>query len=110
MQLSDFGENTNKKLLAVTAGGRICYTDRKEKESEAVRIINFGSLNIDKVYRVEQFVRPGQTITAKDCAAIAVSRTGTHKSSETGQTESPKGVYRYARYNRTRRLYFLRPV
>lgn len=71
MQLSDFGENTNKKLLAVAAGGRICYTARKEKESEAVRIINFGSLNIDKVYRVEQFVRPGQTITAKDYAVAA---------------------------------------
>lgn len=36
-----------------------------------MRIINFGSLNIDKVYRVEQFVRPGQTITAKDCAVAA---------------------------------------
>lgn len=71
MQLSDFGENTNKKLLAVAAGGRICYTARKEKESKAVRIINFGSLNIDKVYRVEQFVRPGQTITAKDCTVAA---------------------------------------
>ncbi len=35
---------------------------------------------------------------------------GTHKSSETGQTEFPKGVYRYAHYNRTRRLYFLRSV
>ena len=33
-----------------------------------MRIINFGSLNIDKVYQVEQFVQPGQTITAKDCA------------------------------------------
>ena len=43
----------------------------KEKESEAMRIINFGSLNIDKVYRAEQFVRPGQTITAKDCAVAA---------------------------------------
>lgn len=36
-----------------------------------MRIINFGSLNIDKVYRVEQFVRPGQTITAKDCTVAA---------------------------------------
>lgn len=71
MQLGDFGENTNKKLLAVTAGGRIYYTDRKEKESEAMRIINLGSLNIDKVYRVEQFVRSGQTITAKDYAVAA---------------------------------------
>ena len=36
-----------------------------------MRIINFGSLNIDKVYQVEQFVRPGQTITAKDCTVAA---------------------------------------
>ena len=36
-----------------------------------MRIINFGSLNIDKVYQVEQFVRPGQTITAKDYAMAA---------------------------------------
>lgn len=71
MQLSDFGENTNKKLLAVAAGGRICYTARKEKESKAVRIINFGSLNIDKVYRAEQFIQLGQTITVKDCAVAA---------------------------------------
>ncbi len=43
----------------------------KEKESEAMRIINFGSLNIDKVYQVEQFIRLGQTITVKDCAVAA---------------------------------------
>ena len=49
--------------------GYAILTEREE--SEAVRIINFGSLNIDKVYRVEQFVRPGQTITAKDCAVAA---------------------------------------
>lgn len=36
-----------------------------------MRIINFGSLNIDKVYQVEQFVQPGQTITAKDYAVAA---------------------------------------
>ena len=36
-----------------------------------MRIINFCSLNIDKVYQVEQFVRPGQTITAKDYAVAA---------------------------------------
>lgn len=64
---------------------------------------------------------------ASAASALAVSRTarlprcrqqtkygnfcsGTHKSSETGQTEFPKGVYRYAHYNRTRRLYFLRSV
>ena len=36
-----------------------------------MRIINFGSLNIDKVYQVEQFIRPGQTITEKDCTEAA---------------------------------------
>ena len=36
-----------------------------------MRIINFGSLNIDKVYQVEQFVQPGQTITAKDYTVVA---------------------------------------
>ena len=29
------------------------------------RIINFGSLNIDKVYQVEHIVRPGETISSK---------------------------------------------
>lgn len=36
-----------------------------------MRIINFGSLNIDKVYQVEQFIWLGQTITVKDCAVAA---------------------------------------
>ena len=29
------------------------------------KILNFGSLNIDRVYRVGQFVRPGETISSK---------------------------------------------
>ena len=29
------------------------------------RIINYGSLNIDKVYTVDAFVRPGETIHAR---------------------------------------------
>ena len=29
--VGDFGENTNKKLLVVATGGRICYTDRKRE-------------------------------------------------------------------------------
>ena len=33
-----------------------------------MRILNFGSLNIDNVYRVEHFVRPGETISAKGLA------------------------------------------
>ena len=36
-----------------------------------MRIINFGSLNIDNVYQVEQFVQPGQTITAKEYTVVA---------------------------------------
>lgn len=31
-----------------------------------MKILNLGSLNLDKVYTVEQFVRPGQTIMASD--------------------------------------------
>ena len=31
----------------------------------AGRILNFGSLNIDRVYRVEHFVRPGETVASK---------------------------------------------
>ena len=29
-----------------------------------MKIINFGSLNIDHVYQVEHFVQPGETITS----------------------------------------------
>ena len=28
-----------------------------------MKILNFGSLNIDNVYTVEEFVRPGETVT-----------------------------------------------
>ena len=30
-----------------------------------MRVVNFGSLNIDYVYRVDHFVRPGETMSAK---------------------------------------------
>ena len=30
-----------------------------------MKILNFGSLNIDKVYQVKDFVRPGETISSK---------------------------------------------
>lgn len=36
-----------------------------------MHIINFGSMNIDNVYQVEQFVQPGQTITAKGYTVVA---------------------------------------
>ncbi len=29
-----------------------------------MRILNFGSLNIDHVYRVKHFVRPGETLNS----------------------------------------------
>ena len=31
-----------------------------------MKILNFGSLNIDKVYSVENFVKPGETISSLD--------------------------------------------
>lgn len=30
-----------------------------------MKILNFGSLNIDKVYKVPHFVRPGETISSR---------------------------------------------
>ena len=31
----------------------------------AGRVLNFGSLNLDYVYQVDHFVKPGETISAK---------------------------------------------
>jgi ribokinase len=36
-----------------------------------MKIINFGSLNIDRVYSVEHFVRPGETLTSSDYNVFA---------------------------------------
>ena len=36
-----------------------------------MKVINFGSLNIDLVYRVHEFVRPGETISASSFARFA---------------------------------------
>lgn len=36
-----------------------------------LKLVNFGSLNIDRVYRVQAFVRPGQTILARDFSCCA---------------------------------------
>ena len=36
-----------------------------------MRILNFGSLNIDEVYRVSDFVRPGQTVSTLSRALVA---------------------------------------
>lgn len=39
-----------------------------------MKILNFGSLNIDKVYKVKHFVRPGETIFQKNINAFPVAR------------------------------------
>ena len=40
----------------------ITYTDNNETEADTLaRILNFGSLNLDQVYRVDTFVQPGET-------------------------------------------------
>ena len=36
-----------------------------------MKIVNFGSLNIDRVYQVEHLVRPGETITSKNYQEFA---------------------------------------
>ena len=36
-----------------------------------MKVINFGSLNIDLVYHVREFARPGETITATNFARFA---------------------------------------
>lgn len=39
--------------------------------ARTVKIINFGSINIDHVYRVEHFVRPGETLSSEDYAVFS---------------------------------------
>ena len=46
-------------------------SDPAQKEDMLLKLVNFGSLNIDRVYRVRAFVRPGQTISAQDFACCA---------------------------------------
>ena len=51
-----------------------------------MKILNFGSCNVDFVYRLPHFVQPGETLTAKSLAknpggkglnqSIALARTG----------------------------------
>ena len=38
-----------------------------------MRILNFGSINIDYVYRVDQFVKPGET---KTCQSLTINAGG----------------------------------
>ena len=35
------------------------------REEKDMRVVNFGSLNIDYVYRVDHFVQPGETMSAQ---------------------------------------------
>ena len=44
-----------------------------------MKIISFGSMNIDKVYQVENFVLPGETILAKE-AQLNVGGKGLNQS------------------------------
>ena len=44
-----------------------------------MKILNFGSLNIDNVYTVEEFVRPGETVTAKSHTVFAGGRASTSR-------------------------------
>ena len=36
-----------------------------------MKVLNFGSANIDHVYSVDQFVRPGETLSSKDYKRFA---------------------------------------
>jgi len=57
-------------------------------EGDDMKVLNFGSLNIDFVYRVRDFVRPGETLSASEFArfaggkglnqSIALARAGAH--------------------------------
>lgn len=67
---------------------RICYIMRnrlvmcewKEKRGQInMKIISFGSMNIDKVYQVENFVLPGETVLAKG-AQVNVGGKGLNQS------------------------------
>lgn len=36
-----------------------------------MKLVNFGSMNVDRVYHVERFLRPGETFMAEDCQFFA---------------------------------------
>ena len=67
-----------------------------------MKMVVFGSLNIDKTYSLEDFVRPGQTVSASEmeqfCGgkgfnqAIALRRAGTaHRHRGCGHRSLPQG-------------------
>ena len=45
-----------------------------------MRVVNFGSLNIDYVYRVDHFVQPGETMSAQSlqiqCGGKGLNQSG----------------------------------
>lgn len=61
-------------------------SNQQEKRDQIMKVLNFGSMNIDYVYDVEQFVQGGQTISSKDMnifsggkglnSSIALSKAG----------------------------------
>ena len=44
------------------------------REEKDMRVVNFGSLNIDYVYRVDHFVQPGETMSAQSLQISAAAR------------------------------------
>ena len=37
-------------------------------KEKSMKILSFGSLNLDKVYSVDHFVRAGETLSSSSCA------------------------------------------
>ena len=82
------------------AGEEVAVQTGSDKRADS-RILNFGSLNIDKVYKVPHFVRPGETISSLgyQCfpggkglnQSIAVSRAG-HRICHAGTIGADGGI------------------
>ena len=53
-------------LFTVRQKGALRSGQIDRKEGTVVKILNFGSLNLDKVYKVAHFVREGETISAQE--------------------------------------------
>ena len=61
--------------LTVRAAGRLLQNRRK-----TMKILNFGSLNIDNVYTVEEFVRPGDRYRKEATRSLQAERASTSRS------------------------------
>ena len=45
--------------------------EKSDRQVSSMRVLNFGSLNLDYVYNVDHFVRPGETLAASSRAVKA---------------------------------------